>query len=743
MHVEIVLAALVMVVAVLVAADFFRRTSDAPHEYPAGNEPGNEQGPAHDAGTETYPASRVGSAAPHSSSPPHEPAATAPGAVARQDGARQEGARQASGGGTPAPSPDSGGPRTNWLVRTRLCLLAVVSAAAAALATASFIRAVGAFQRASADSNVSSMRDGAIASAILALLFAAVILAVGLCSALILIRSVVRPLRQLRTGAVELTEVWLPDALRNVSRPDGKGPPLAVNAVGVSALDEIGDVARAFDQVQGEVLRLADNEAGLRGKLSEMFTELSGRGQTLMEHQLRLIDELGQTELDAGRRASLVSMNHLATRMRRYSQNLLVLAGHELPGCWNRPVMLVEVIRAAVAQTGEYERVSVSVQPDIAVSGPAVIDIVHLIAELAENAASLSAADTPVDISGRALVTGGVLVEVTDQGVGMNPETMAQANWRLENPPPVDVAVSRNMGLFVVGRLAMRHGVKVRLQPAATGGLTALVWLPDTVIVLPKAGGAAGHSPAEPDTMASSTRPAPTPEDVRTLQPAVAGPPAVPGHPVPGHPAVPGHPVASDLPVGPGLRPRHARPALRLRAPVQLSASRQAFSWSDTPVRSQPAESSQPAGEQAPGEQAPGEQAPEDPSGQRRLPIYDAVESDWFSSHGQRTDSAAVAGAGWGTAADSGWDAAKTVLAPASSGVTTSGLPVRTPRANLVPGTAGRPLSGGADPAGPADLGGAAGMTRSADAIRNRLAGFQQGASRGRAAAGGGQDETG
>src|SRR5689334_9315886 len=646
MHVEIVLAALVTVVAVLVAADFFRRTSDAPHEYPAGNEPGHTP----DAGREAYPASRAGSAALHSSSPSYEPAASAPPAGARQDGARQDGARQVSGAGTPAP-PDPGGPRTNWLVRTRLCLLAVVSAAAAALATASFIRAVGAFHRASADSNVSSMRDGAIASAILALLFAGVILAVGLCSTLILIRSVLRPLRQLRTGAVELTEVWLPDALRNISpghlsRTDVKARPLAVKAVGVSALDEIGDVARAFDQVQGEVLRLADNEAGLRGKLSEMFTELSGRGQTLMEHQLRLIDELGQTELDAGRRASLVTMNHLATRMRRCSQNLLVLAGHELPGRWNRSVMLVDVIRAAVAQTGEYERVSVSVQPDIAVSGPAVIDVVHLIAELAENAGSLSAADTPVDISGRALVTGGVLVEVTDQGVGMNPEMMAQANWRLENPPPVDVAVSRNMGLFVVGKLAMRHGVKVRLQPAATGGLTALVWLPDAVIVLPEAGGAASPGLAEPDTMASSTRPAPTPEDVQTLQPAGPDLPATP-----------------DLPAGPGLRPRHARPALRLRAAVQLPASRQAFSWSETPARSQPAESSQPAGEQAPGEQAPGEQAAEDPSGPRRLPIYEAVESDWFSSYGQRTDNAVVAGAGWGAAADSGWDAAQALRA--------------------------------------------------------------------------------
>ncbi|HEY1320845.1 MAG TPA: hypothetical protein VGF32_11385, partial [Streptosporangiaceae bacterium] len=283
---------------------------------------------------------------------------------------------------------------------------------------------------------------------------------------------------------------------------------------------------------------------------------------------------------------------------------------------------------------------------------------------------------------------------------------------------------SRNMGLFVVGRLAMRHGVKVRLQPAATGGLTALVWLPDTVIVLPRTGGAAAPGLAEPNTMAGSIRPAPTPEDVRTLQPAVAGPPVVPGHP-----------AASDLPAGPGLQPRHARPALRLRAPVQLPASRQAFSWSDTSARSQPAVSSQPSDEQA-SEQAPGEQAPEDPSGQRRLPIYEAVESDWFSSHGKRTDSAAVAGAGW-AAADSGWDAAKTVLAPASSGVTTSGLPVRTPRANLVPGAAGRSPSGEAGPADPT------GPARSADTIRNRLAGFQQGASRGRAAAAGGQEQTG
>src|SRR5690242_18067165 len=170
MHGEIVLAALVLVVAILVAGDFFRRTSDAPHEYPAGTEPGNEPGPARDAGRETYPARRVGTAA---SLLPHEAAVAAPPVGTRPDGARRGSARETSArqdrdAGTAASSATPGGPQANWLVRTRLVLLAVVSAAAAALAVAGFIRAIGAFQRASADSNVSSMRDGDIVSAILA-----------------------------------------------------------------------------------------------------------------------------------------------------------------------------------------------------------------------------------------------------------------------------------------------------------------------------------------------------------------------------------------------------------------------------------------------------------------------------------------------------------------------------------------------------------------------------------------------
>jgi hypothetical protein len=186
-------------------------------------------------------------------------------------------------------------------------------------------------------------------------------------------------------------------------------------------------------------------------------------------------------------------------------------------------------------------------------------------------------------------------------------------------------------------------------------------------------------------------------------------------------------------------------------------ASRQAFSWSEAASRPRPAELGRPAapdrpvragedpgalatGDQATGDQATSDQATDDLGEQRRLPIYEAVESDWFTIQGKQSGDAGSADAGWGSPADSGWEAAKTVLAPASDGVTTAGLPVRVPHANLVPGAVGRAQPGTTGTAGPAGAARSADPVRSADAARNRLAGFQRGASRGRAAADGGQD---
>jgi hypothetical protein len=211
-----------------------------------------------------------------------------------------------------------------------------------------------------------------------------------------------------------------------------------------------------------------------------MFVNLSRRSQSLIERQLSLIDSLEQSEQDSGRLSSLFRLDHLATRMRRNSENLLVLAGHEVTRRWSHPVPLVDVLRAAVSEIEQYERVVLNVQPGIVVVGQAVNDVVHLVAEIVENATAFSPEDSQVYVSGQPLSSGGVLLDITDNGVGISDQEMSHANWRLDNPPVVDVAVSRRMGLFVVGRLAARHGVRVRLRPAQVG-LTALIWLPDTV----------------------------------------------------------------------------------------------------------------------------------------------------------------------------------------------------------------------------------------------------------------------
>ena len=326
------------------------------------------------------------------------------------------------------------------------------------------------------------LQQGAEQSARFTAILTVVILLLVLIATLVVARSLVLPLRRLRAGALDIATVQLPERVRHLAEAADPSTSLEVAPIDVLSADEIGQVARAFDQVHSEAVRLAGNEAMLRTSFNAMFVNLSRRSQALIERLARTIDSLEQNEEDPDRLSYLFSMDHLVTRMRRNSENLLLLAGHDSARKWSEPVSLADVARAATSEIEQYNRVALSVQPGIAVSGQAVSDVIRLLAELIENATIFSPKDTQVRVSAQELTSGGVLIEVSDSGVGISEARLAEMNLRLINPPVIDVSVSRHMGLFAVARLAERHGVRIRLRAGSPQGLIALVWLPDSVI---------------------------------------------------------------------------------------------------------------------------------------------------------------------------------------------------------------------------------------------------------------------
>jgi signal transduction histidine kinase len=641
-------------------------------------------------------------------------------------------------------------------------LLVIIPSVAVAVVAFCVVRIADAVRSASTQAPGGSVRDGDIVSAIAVGVVAIVVLALALWLTVVVARSVLEPIRKLRAGALEVAEVRLPDDVRRVSENNGEGVPSDVEPIDVDSSDEIGEVGRAFNHMRSEMLRLAANEAALRGRLDAMFVNLSHRSQSLVERQIRLIEHLEQGEQDSERLANLFKMNRIAGRMHRNSQNLLVLAGHEVPGDWNQPITLANVIRAAVSEVEDYERVSLTAPPEIAVSGPAVNDVVHLLAELIENATSFSAGDMQVDISGRLLTSGGVLIDITDRGVGMAAKELAYANWRLEHPPAADINVPKWMGLFVVARLAARHGIRVRLQQADFGGLTALAWLPGELLTDQGAAppsrlsslGRAGsrrHSP-EPGLPGPATDPGyaaaeqrvtrspgfvPPREDVRHAPPGrrlIPDAGRLPGSTGSGpRPAFQAGPPATAGPSGSGLpdpagvsgQQAHALggedPSGGTFAAAPLSG--RAPQWrSET---SAPVANRVPSGQEKSSAQGGVIIPPvEGPPETRRLPIFDSVESNWFGvgpeAPGNSSGRTAARGR-WSSPADEGWNAAQRVDSPSSDGATPAGLPKRLPNANLVPG---------AIPGTEPGL-----LNRSAAAARDRLAGFQRGVGEARATA--------
>ncbi|MGH3825224.1 MAG: nitrate- and nitrite sensing domain-containing protein [Pseudonocardiaceae bacterium] len=306
-------------------------------------------------------------------------------------------------------------------------------------------------------------------------------LGLGVLVGILVTRTLLRPLGVLKRTALDVADRRLPEAMARIR--DGEAPVTAIEPVPVGTREEIGQVARAFDEVHSQAVRLASEQAQLRANVNDIFVNLSRRTQGLVERQLKLIDRLESGEQDPQQLDNLFKLDHLATRMRRNSENLLVLAGNDATNRSGRPVRLIDVLRAAVSEVEQYQRLVLQQPPAVLVLGRTAGDLVHLLAELLDNATQFSPPDSHVMVSSDLAPDGGVAIEVADRGVGMTEEELAEANQRLASPAAVDASVSRRMGLFVVGRLAGRHGIEVQLRRGDSGvGIWASVVMPSRLV---------------------------------------------------------------------------------------------------------------------------------------------------------------------------------------------------------------------------------------------------------------------
>ena len=261
--------------------------------------------------------------------------------------------------------------------------------------------------------------------------------------------------------------------------------------------DEIGQVGEAIDTVRQTAIRSAVEEARVRQGVNDMFRNLARRNQSLLQRQLTVLDEMERRATDPDVLEDLFKMDHLTTRMRRHAEGLIILSGAAPGRSWSAPVKLIDVMRGAVAEVEDYARVTVSTQSRAALAGSAVTDVIHLLAELIENATTLSPPFTQVRVSGET-VANGFAIEIEDRGLGMVPQRMQELNERLANPPDINPANTEQLGLFVVGQLARRHGIRVMLRPSPYGGTTAVALIPLALIVEegPAAITAGGRAPA-------------------------------------------------------------------------------------------------------------------------------------------------------------------------------------------------------------------------------------------------------
>ncbi|MFC4911494.1 nitrate- and nitrite sensing domain-containing protein [Actinomadura gamaensis] len=295
-------------------------------------------------------------------------------------------------------------------------------------------------------------------------------------------RRIVRDLRDLQGAAHDLADQRLPDVVTRLKRGDEvdvavEAPPLAV---GRSA--EVGSVADAFSTVQRTAIEAAVGQADLRKAVSSVFQNLARRNQSLLHRQLSMLDTLERKAADPDDLADLFAIDHLTTRMRRHAEGLIILSGATPGRGWRRPVSILDALRGAIGEIEDYARVEVVSSAEEGIDGAAAADVVHLLAELIENAVTFSPPNTPVEVDA-GLVGRGFVVEIQDRGLGVGPEKLAVLNERLAREPEFDLSGGEQLGLLVVGTLAHRHGIRVVLEPNSYGGLKAIVLLPHSIVV--------------------------------------------------------------------------------------------------------------------------------------------------------------------------------------------------------------------------------------------------------------------
>ncbi len=320
----------------------------------------------------------------------------------------------------------------------------------------------------------------AILGSVLALLVAILTIVI----ALRIMRTTSRRLTRLRYETLDLAVEKLPPIVRRLRAGEQVDVSTELPELDFGR-DEIGQVARAFNAAHTTAVEAAVQESQARAGIRNVFLGIAHRSQALVHRQLKILDKLEREEEDPKQLEALFGLDHLATRARRNAENLIILGGQQPGRAWRKPILLADILRGAIAETTQYKRVRLQGVPRAMVMGSAVADVMHLLAELLDNATSFSPPQSQVRLYGEPAAKG-VVIEVEDNGLGMSAADRDRHNAVLADPPDFDTMALKGdprLGLFVVARLAARHGIRVELRSSSYGGTRAIVLIPATLLV--------------------------------------------------------------------------------------------------------------------------------------------------------------------------------------------------------------------------------------------------------------------